>query len=328
MLNNTNIEQKYLLKTKFFEKEVKENDEIELIVQPEFRGYLRFGKYKYKKQDIDIAYVNYFNIEEFKMRYKQSRNINEIEEFIDLNIKNKKIEDYIFKKNIKEILENYKFYKKHLRFYPSIINYDEKITPIDPYYLGVWLGDGHSRSGNIITNIDKEVIDYLYEFAEKIDMCITHNDKYYNYFIINKIPKKSNKLNTIFKELNILKNKHIPNIFLYNSYEKRMELLAGLLDTDGTGNNTKSYYSFSQKDEKLFDQVRELVFSLGLLMSKDLYSSSKIINKEKRIYKCFEGIISGEDNLINNIPIKIKRKKINYKKKFNKHYLKYDIIEL
>ena len=326
-----NNEKKYLLKTKYYEKEVNLTDEIELIVRLEYRGYLRNGKYKYKGQNIDISYIYYFDIDEFKMKYKQSRDINQITTLIDTKINNKIYKDYVFKKNIKTILEDIKFYKKYLRIYPSIINYEEQTILVSPYYLGIWLGDGDSAYPNRITNIDIEVINYLYEFAESIDMKISHNLKYYYYYLINKNNRRNNKLKDIFSKLNLIKNKHIPEIYLKNSYDIRIQVLAGLIDTDGTnGNstNSRSCYSFTQKDEKLFDQVRELVFSLGLLMSKEIYTSSKIIKGEKRIYSAFAGIISGEDEIINSIPIKIIHKKVNHIKKFNKQYLKYEIIEM
>ena len=49
------------------------------------------------------------------------------------------------------------------------INYPEKYLPIDPYYLGLWLGDGNSRNTGI-TSIDKEIISYIENYAKKLNL--------------------------------------------------------------------------------------------------------------------------------------------------------------
>ena len=60
----------------------------------------------------------------------------------------------------------------------------------------------------------------------------------------------------------MLGNKHIPAAYLRASESQRRELLAGLLDTDGTVNPTGSV-QFCVTDERLARDVRELVHSLG-----------------------------------------------------------------
>ena len=57
--------------------------------------------------------------------------------------------------------------KDEYRGYRVAVDFDEKPLPVEPYFLGLWVGDGTSRDVSI-TNIDKEVIDYLYEYADRL----------------------------------------------------------------------------------------------------------------------------------------------------------------
>lgn len=99
------------------------------------------------------------------------------------------------------------------------VEYPKKDLIIDPYILGLWLGDGNS-SGSTITNIDQEIIDYLHS----------------KYTVDSKPDKKTHivkGLSKQLKDINVLNNKHIPNNYLFSSIEDRLELLRGLMDSDG-----------------------------------------------------------------------------------------------
>lgn len=56
--------------------------------------------------------------------------------------------------------------KRLLRIYKNGFEANEKEHIIDPYFLGLWLGDGSSK-GTEIFNEDEEVIEYVKEFAKK-----------------------------------------------------------------------------------------------------------------------------------------------------------------
>jgi replicative DNA helicase len=64
------------------------------------------------------------------------------------------------------------------------------------------------------------------------------------------------------RHLSLLNNKHIPLTYLRASEEQRRDLLAGLLDTDGTVGNTGSV-QLAVTNEKLAEGARELIQSLG-----------------------------------------------------------------
>ena len=57
--------------------------------------------------------------------------------------------------------------------------------------------------------------------------------------------------------------KHIPEIYLTASKRQRLELLAGLLDTDGTLVRKEHRYQFSTTCERLKDELVSLIYTFG-----------------------------------------------------------------
>lgn len=131
----------------------------------------------------------------------------------------------------------------------SPIERDAVDFPISPYVLGVWLGDGHS-SGCGFTTDDKEILSYI----EREGHSIKKWTGKYAYGISN----LTSKLRTI----GVLKNKHIPGVYLKASIHQRFELLKGLMDTDGTCLPSGSC-EFYNTNRRLIDDVYELLISLG-----------------------------------------------------------------
>lgn len=129
-----------------------------------------------------------------------------------------------------------------------IVKGEQKELLLDPYLLGLWLGDGSSHDAKI-TTIDEEV---LQSFAQKFEIGCKDRITYY-----------VKGMKPILRELNLLKNKHIPDEYMTASYEQRLDLLKGLMDTDGY-TDSKGICEFVQKDEHLFNQVIDLMRSLGL----------------------------------------------------------------
>ena len=124
--------------------------------------------------------------------------------------------------------------------------------PVDPYLLGAWLGDGATDAARV-TTVDGEV---LARFGEHYEVrtppgSITHS--------IN------GGFRVALRELGVLGNKHVPDAYLTGSAEQRMELLRGLMDTDGgvnQGRNTPRV-EFTSTRRGLADAVLFLARSLG-----------------------------------------------------------------
>lgn len=132
------------------------------------------------------------------------------------------------------------------------VNFTKKTLDIDPYLLGVWLGDGYSSDGRVVSHKDD------YEFYKtKFDIEAEREDG-------NCIRFKIRDLKLKLKSNNLLNNKHIPINYLRSSYDDRLELLRGLMDTDGSvGKNTRSF-EFYQKSYEFSLQVVELLSTLGI----------------------------------------------------------------
>lgn len=210
--------------------------------------------------------------------------------------------------SIKEFISKSKNFKTVNKGYKSgVLFFNDTPLTIDPYFLGLWLGDGDS-DGLSITNIDVEVINYIKEYSSKLNMLLTEtfNEDGIGRFLIHKgrIGKnKSNYLINSFKDYNLLNNKHIPLNYLTSSNKNRLELLAGLLDTDGSYDIKRNSFEITQKNDILADNITQLARSLGFYVS-----NNKSVRKIKSIN--FEGIynriyIYGD---LDRIPTKIKRK--------------------
>lgn len=125
--------------------------------------------------------------------------------------------------------------------------------PIDPYLLGIWLGDGRNRSAEIC-GVDKFIFDEIERRGYKISKNIaTGNCPSHTIYGMTKI----------FRDLNLLHNKHIPNIYLRASYSQRLDLLRGLMDSDGNVNNNRKQCVFTNCNKQLSNDVKELLLSLG-----------------------------------------------------------------
>lgn len=171
---------------------------------------------------------------------------------------------------------------KNFRYVEPYIDYPEQPLEIDPYFFGLWLGDGNSHNTGI-TNVDKVIIEYVYEYARTLNLYVTDNSRH-TYSIVSK-KGSTNSLLEKLKSLNVLKNKHIPEVYLKNSKDNRLRLLAGILDTDG--NLARGYYEITQKSEPLTNDLLTLVNSLGFFARCDdkIAYAANTEAKTRRTYK-------------------------------------------
>lgn len=142
--------------------------------------------------------------------------------------------------------------------------FDEQPTMVEPYFLGVWLGDGRSAGGDITTP-DAEIVEYLSGYAERLGMRFSKyqsGDKCPSYGIVG----NGNGLQGILNKMGLQRNKHIPYEFICNSEKNRLDLLAGLIDTDGYASKG-GHYSICQKSEVLINQIKHLANTLGFRTS-------------------------------------------------------------
>ena len=184
--------------------------------------------------------------------------------------------EYMINKGLYKLYNNYPHYKFYV---PNIeeIKYDEKELPIDPYLLGLLLGDGSMSTGSIkIATSDNEILESIqniigdkYELIYDKSTTNNHLIKIKDQYIQENGYKRVNPLKTAIVKLGLNKscrNKFIPNIYKYASVDQRMELLRGLMDTDGYINNHGGI-EFTTCNDKLRDDVLYLLRSLGIQCS-------------------------------------------------------------
>lgn len=140
---------------------------------------------------------------------------------------------------------------------------EEADCPIHPYALGVWLGDGTS-SGASIATADDEIADGL----KALGLPMRKLKARYMWSISDGIKTGRRGKRGCFLEklrlLGLLKNKHIPEGYLMASYDQRLALLQGLMDTDGTCSKVGKI-SFTTTLPGLANSVYRLVASLGIV---------------------------------------------------------------
>lgn len=140
---------------------------------------------------------------------------------------------------------------------------------IPPYALGAWLGDGHS-AGAVITQSEEdanEMISLL--LAAGQNAYRRGSDPRTGAVAISLSPNCHRNARPAYRfraelvKAGLLGNKHIPQIYLRGSLQQRLELLRGLMDTDGTISDA-GQAEFTTTSPALRDGVRELVASVGL----------------------------------------------------------------
>ena len=223
-------------------------------------------------------------------------------------IVNISVKDYIHKnKNFKHL---YKLYRTGVSF-----NNKYRLPKlIDPYWLGLWIGDGNFDSPKI-TNEDKEVIEYLLSIKLK-DGYKMHTYHKGNGLIscgITSIDKRrklfsDNEYNRFLDEFRCNNGiKHIPDKYCTLPYNDRLNLLAGILDSDGS--LSCNGYDFVNKSFHVARSVSFMARSLGL--SANIKKCKKGIKGSGFFGDYYRINIYGNTSII---PCKIKRKKASVRK--------------
>jgi intein/homing endonuclease len=199
------------------------------------------------------------------------------------------------------------------------VEWPEKDVDIDPYFLGLWLGDGTSATLNI-TNIDNEVIDFCKSYAEELNLSFNKLEAKYRYSITSKTKTKDqNTLLNSFNSYNLINNKHIPQIYKSNSKQVRLELLAGLIDTDGYLDIKNKMFEITQKNKTLADDIVFIVRSLGFGCT--IREVTKSCNYKDEIREGIYYRINIYGSGLSNIPTKILRKQLTEEPEKNKNHL-------
>jgi superfamily II DNA or RNA helicase len=223
--------------------------------------------------------------------------------------------DKIIDIGVKDFLKLPKSYQSMLKGYRVPIHFPEKKVDLDPYVLGYWLGDGNSNVPAITTE-DEPVVEYFRYYCEDLGLKL-HQSKdsettrhSLHYRMSGNGRKGSNPMTNMLRKYNLIMNKHIPHIYKCNSKDIQLELLAGIIDSDGS--LAHGGYDIIQKNERLLDDIIFLARSLGFAAYKNKCEKSCMYKGEKKTGTYYRTNIHGEG--VEYIPVKVERKKANKRK--------------
>jgi hypothetical protein len=243
--------------------------------------------------------------------------------------------------------------KKHLMgFKSSGITWPGKDVPLDPYIMGLWLGDGINDAMSFAINpeADPEILQYLLKWCEENKAELIHDEAYRfrirrrevdhgrlaigrgassseckgckeKLCVLCNLPEKPytddvevclrHPLKEHLEKYDLpRKSKYIPQDYLVNSREVRLQLLAGLIDSDGYVGNDGKRIQIPQHNHTLGKQIEFLARSLGFAVHVDILKKYQIPfpNTVPKDYgEQYRVNISGEH--LSEIPTKVARKK-------------------
>jgi replicative DNA helicase len=206
-----------------------------------------------------------------------------------------------------------KKFRKCFMLLKTAVHFEKKPVNIDPYFLGIWLGDGNAHNLGI-TTLDSEIINYVHTVSRQYSLHVNVNTKAKTKASTYTITRgnlkgygiRKNPLKTLFQSEDLLFNKHIPKRYLINSIEVRKNLLAGIIDTDGY--TARNIIYISQKSERLIKEIQYLANTLGFRCT--LTRSEKGIKSLGFKATYFHLTITGD---LNSMPTRLKRKQTNIK---------------
>ena len=290
------------------------------ILTLRIRQHKQISKAKRKGRTYTHA-LKYFNRDTKKYQQKYFNSVEEAQEY------SKNIEDDdTIDITIDEYLKLNKWTQDNLVLFKSEgINWEHKPVDLDPYLLGMWLGDGLSTGKGFALNYktDPETLEYWYEWARKNGIVITKG-KGYDYSVCSEKNKnvthtqgmcnrvEEAPLKKYLRKYNLIGNKHIPLDYITNDRKTRLSVLAGLIDTDGSvcakGREIRicqgpANYRIVEDAHKL---AISLGFSCGLKEGRSQWTDEKSCEKKYSTYK--ELTITGAG--IYEIPTLLPRKKL------------------
>lgn len=150
------------------------------------------------------------------------------------------------------------------------VKFIHRDVKIEPYFLGLLLGDGcfSAKSCSIyFSNVEEDLIDYIIEIGSKYYRYVKKlNYREYRFVGTNGKKSKLREWLEYYGLYNLYSyEKFIPEDYKYNSEDVRYDILAGLLNTDGSV--YKSIVRYSTSSKKLFDDVAEVARSLGMFVN-------------------------------------------------------------
>ena len=198
-------------------------------------------------------------------------------------------------------------YKYGIPLLSGPVQYDYQPIPIDPYVVGAFIGNGCNTLPALSISSGDEFIPY--KIAGRYGFTTKKCKSNYTYVFYDKdghLVKTKEFFKDIPELIGYSRDKCIPNIYIYNSLEVRMELLRGLMDTDGSISYSEGRFNirYSSCSIKLLEQIQELIRGLGFI--------ANIGSPDKRSYKYINGYCN---NVSIRVPQKFKQQLFSHPRK-------------
>lgn len=215
--------------------------------------------------------------------------------------------------NVKRYLEQTPTFRHTHKGWRTGVEFEGSQLPVDPYLLGVILGDGTINGTISVTNADPEILVALEEEASKLGLRCNVISKAGNsasavYLTQGRTGGRENPLMGAFRSVGLgskdgkAVRKFIPHIYKTASRADRLALLAGVIDTDGHYDGKGMYLTL--KEEQLFDDVLFIARSLGFAAYKKCVK--KRCHNNGVVGDYFSMVISGN---LDEVPTRIPRKR-------------------
>jgi replicative DNA helicase len=143
-------------------------------------------------------------------------------------------------------------------------------------------------------------------------MPYTYNQKRIFFYISRRKGERTNHITDCLRQCGVYENKHIPDNYLYNDRNKRLQLLAGIIDSDGHYSKKSNMFTITMTRKRLVKQIQTLAQGLGFYC-KYTECETSCPRKDGTCYKGvgYKVTISGE---ISCIPTKVLRKQARLRK--------------
>ena len=175
-----------------------------------------------------------------------------------------------YKGQLREVIMTTKELYEYLQYYnpknqyqiPKIylnkeLDLPEQNLPIDPYVLGLWLGDGTADNGRITQELNAKSWEIIESKGFKLSKNSEHRDK-------KAETRTVYGLRALLKDNHLLNNKHIPDIYQRSSRNQRINLIRGLMDADGFYDKIHKTFIMSTDYYWQADGLIKVLSSLGI----------------------------------------------------------------
>jgi len=216
--------------------------------------------------------------------------------------------------SVAEYLRQTKTFRHCAKWYHVGVDFPTQSVPLDPYFLGLWLGDGSSRNQEV-TSVDTEIVKWLRGFATAHGLRLvarTSCDRTPTY-ALSAARWRYNPVREAMKQLGLFGNKHVPMCYKANDRSVRLAVLAGIIDTDGSLTHSNGYDCVF-KSLALADDTAYLARSLGLAVSQRICRKTCTNNGVSNNYWRLH--ITGDND---EVPTRIPRKQANPRRQKKDH---------